>query len=112
MQAVPSRKQLQTELAVFIKPSTAKEVILFVIDVSMYLLAIALVLASSSWILKLVGGILAGIKMANLSTLDHDAVHNSLTRSKTSTSILPSSDLPPACLTMHCGRFLPFVSKI
>ena len=48
----------------------------------MYLLAIALVLASSSWILKLVGGILAGIKKANFSTLDHDAAHNSITRLK------------------------------
>ncbi len=82
MQAIPSRKQLQQELAVFIKPSTAKGVLLFIIDVSMYLLAIALVLASSSWILKLVGGIVAGIKMANLSTLAHDAAHNSLTKSR------------------------------
>ena len=81
-QAIPSRKQLQQELAVFIKPNTAKGVILFVIDVSMYLLAIALVLASTSWVLKIVGGIIAGIKMANMSTLAHDAAHNSLTRSK------------------------------
>ena len=82
MQSIPDRKQLQNELAAFIKPHTFKGVALFVIDLLMYILAIALVLASSSWILKLVGGIVAGIKMANLATLAHDAAHNSLTRSK------------------------------
>jgi omega-6 fatty acid desaturase (delta-12 desaturase) len=83
IQSIPSRKQLQTELTVFIEPHTIKGVALFVVDILMYVFAIMLVLASSSWILKLAGGILAGIKMANLTTLAHDAAHNSLTRSKT-----------------------------
>ncbi len=82
MQSIPSRKQLQTELAVFIKPDTTKGLTLFVIDLSMYVFAILLVLASSGWMLKLIGGVIAGIKMANLTTLAHDAAHNSLTRSR------------------------------
>ena len=82
MQSIPSRKQLQTELAVFIKPDTTKGIALFVIDFLLFVFAIVLVLASSSWILKLAGGIIAGIKIANLVTLAHDAAHNSLTGSR------------------------------
>jgi omega-6 fatty acid desaturase (delta-12 desaturase) len=82
MQSIPTRKQIQKELAVYIKPNTTHGVVLFVADILMYILAIVLVLASSSWILKLIGGIIAGIKMANLSTLAHDAAHNSLTKSR------------------------------
>lgn len=110
MQSFPSRKQLQTELAVFIRPSTAKGVTLFVIDLVMYLLAIALVLASSSWILKLVGAVFAGIKMANLSTLAHDAAHNSLTRSRWLNKYIAILGFTPAlfnyALWLHDHHFL------
>lgn len=110
MQAIPSRKQLQQELAVFIKPNSIKGVLLFVIDISMYLLAIALVLASSIWALKLVGGIIAGIKMANLSTLAHDAAHNSLTKSKKLNKFIAIIGFTPGlfnyALWLHDHHFL------
>ena len=82
MEITPTRKQLQNALAVYVKPDTAQGIQLFVVDLITYILAITLVLASSLWYLQLIGGILAGIKMANLTTLAHDASHNSLTRSK------------------------------
>lgn len=110
MQAIPSRKQLQRELAAFIKPNTTKGVILFVIDYAVYLLAIVLVLASSSWVLKLVGGIVAGIKMANLSTLAHDAAHNSLTKSKKLNKFIAITGFTPGlfnyALWLHDHHFL------
>lgn len=110
MQTFPSRKYLQTELAVFIKPNTTRGVILFVIDMTMYAMAIALVLASSSWILKLIGGVFAGIKMANLSTLAHDAAHNSLTRSRTLNKTIGILGFTPGlfnyALWLHDHHFL------
>ena len=110
MQNFPSRKQLQTELTEFIKPSTAKGVALFVIDMSMYLMAIALVLATEIWWLQLVGAIVAGIKMANLSTLAHDAAHNSLTRSRKLNKYLAIAGFTPAlfnyALWLHDHHFL------
>ena len=96
MHTFPSRKQLQTELSVFIKPDTAKGVALFVSDYLIYAFAIALVLASNGWVLKLVGGIIAGIKIANLTTLAHDAAHNSLTRSRTVNKYIAILGFTPA----------------
>ncbi|VAW92305.1 hypothetical protein MNBD_GAMMA21-1203 [hydrothermal vent metagenome] len=110
MPAHPARKQLQKELAVYVKPETIKGMILFVVDISMYILAIVLVLASSSWILKLIGGIIAGIKMANLSTLAHDAAHNSLTGSRTLNKYLAIIGFTPGlfnyALWLHDHHFL------
>ena len=108
--AIPSRRELQHELAQFIRPNTARGVILFIIDMAMYLGAIALVLAADSWILKLIGGILAGVKIANLTTLAHDAAHNSLTRSRPLNKLLGIIGFAPGlfnyALWLHDHHFL------
>lgn len=110
MQVSPTRKEVQQQLSVYAQSDTMQGVSLFVIDIVTYLLAIALVLFAPLWYLKLIGGILAGIKIANLSTLAHDAAHNSLTKSRTLNKYLTIIGFAPGlfnyALWLHDHHFL------
>lgn len=72
-------KQLRSAVAEYAKPSTNKAVILFMVDISIYLLAIAGVLFFESMALKISCSILAGLKIASLFAIAHDAAHDSFT---------------------------------
>lgn len=78
----PLHRELVIELAQFAKINTRKGSLLFIADYILFWSAIAGVLLLPSLALKIVASIVAGVKMANLATLAHDAAHNSLTSSR------------------------------
>jgi acyl-lipid omega-6 desaturase (Delta-12 desaturase) len=83
VQTIPSARKIRNELLEFAISDTRKGVQLFIIDLTTYCVAIATVLFAPWMLLKLIAGVLAGAKVANLATLGHDAAHNSLTASRT-----------------------------
>lgn len=78
----PLHRELVLELAQFAKINTRKGSVLFVADYVLFWGAIAGVLLLPNMALKVIASIIAGVKMANLATLAHDAAHNSLTASR------------------------------
>ena len=72
-------KQLRRSISDFAKPSTLKGVIIFSLDLTVYALAIIGVIFLDNFGLKLLCGILAGLKMASLFAIAHDAAHDSFT---------------------------------
>lgn len=88
MQTIPSARQIRNELLSFATSDTRKGVQLFLIDLLTYCAAIVTVLFAPWMLLKLIAGVLAGAKAANLATLGHDAAHNSLTASRALNKII------------------------
>lgn len=82
MNAIPAARETRRILSEFAVPSTPKGIVLFAADIAIYMAAIAVVLFVPWLPLKLFASIFAGIKIANLATLAHDASHNSLTASR------------------------------
>ncbi len=78
----PSIKEVRRAMAAFAVSDTRAGVMLFVMDIATYLLAILAVLYAPWLWVKVLAGVVAGLKMANLATLAHDAAHNVLTRSR------------------------------
>ncbi len=76
-----SRREIQDELAQFVRPNTAHGVFLFALDMGTYAIAVAGVLFLPDLWMKVLASVLAGTKISNLATLAHDAAHGSLTRS-------------------------------
>ncbi|MFZ6691020.1 fatty acid desaturase family protein [Undibacterium sp. SXout20W] len=70
------------EMAKFVKTNNALGASLFLIDITLYGLAIVAVLLVQNLPLKILASIFAGIKLSNLAALAHDAAHNSLTNSR------------------------------
>jgi omega-6 fatty acid desaturase (delta-12 desaturase) len=80
--AAPSAKEVRKALSEYATPVTSAGLIIFVIDIVSYIAAIAAVLFVPWLAVKIIAGIFAGAKMANLATLGHDAAHNILTKSR------------------------------
>jgi len=78
----PSHRAIVKEMALYAKPDTVKGSMLFLMDFALYWTAILAVLFVPGLGLKLLASVFAGIKLANLATLAHDAAHNSLTASR------------------------------
>ncbi len=76
-----SRRSIQSELAPFVKSETWRGLLVFAIDLATYVAAVAGVLFLPDLWMKIVCGVVAGIKICNLVTVAHDAAHGSLTRS-------------------------------
>ncbi len=82
MSDIASIKDVRKALSEFAVSDTKTGLMLFVVDIVSYIVAIATVLFIPILAIKVIAGILAGAKMANLATLGHDAAHNVLTKSR------------------------------
>lgn len=78
----PSHRVIVKAMAAYAKPDMVKGSALFLVDFALYWTAILAVLFAPNLGLKLLASVFAGIKLANLATLAHDAAHNSLTPSR------------------------------
>lgn len=58
------------------------------VDFMLFFIGMALALSAESIGLRALGSVIAGLKLASLSTLAHDAAHNSLTGSRTLNKVL------------------------
>ena len=76
-----THRKIQTELRKFIKVNTYHGLFLYVMEMTLYVALILGVLFLPSLWMKILASVLAGIKLANLATIAHDAAHNSLTGS-------------------------------
>ena len=76
-----THRKIQSELRYFIKVNTCHGLILYMMEMAIYIALICGVLFLPYLWMKILASVLAGIKMANLATLAHDAAHNSLTKS-------------------------------
>ena len=95
MTSTASVKEVRKALSEFAVSNTKSGLILFIIDMVSYIAAIAAVLFAPWLIVKIVAGVLAGAKMANLATLGHDAAHNVLTRSRLLNKLLAIASFTP-----------------
>lgn len=77
-----SRAEIMRALAPFAKPDNAKGLLLFAVEFVLYWGAIAVVLFAPSMTWKIVGSIVAGIKLTAFVTLGHDAAHRTLVKNK------------------------------
>lgn len=80
---IPHRKVIRSWLAPIATPNTALALSLVVLDFLLYGAAMALAVASSSALLQVVGGLLAGVVISRLFILGHDSCHQSFTRHRT-----------------------------
>ena len=89
-------KQLRAAVSEYAKPSTNKAVILFMVDISIYILAIAGILYFESMSLKILCSILAGLKTSSLFVIAHDAAHDSYTDNKILNKVIARTCFLPA----------------
>jgi len=82
------RAQIQRALEPFLAPSLFWGMALVVADLLQYAAAIAGVLFLPSLGLKALAAVFAGLKIANLVTLGHDAAHETLTPNRTLNRVL------------------------
>jgi acyl-lipid omega-6 desaturase (Delta-12 desaturase) len=78
---VVPREAVRRAMAAFVTPDTRRGLVAVAIDTALYLAALAGVLFIPPIWAKLPFSVYAGLKIANLGTLGHDAVHGNLTRS-------------------------------
>ena len=76
--AGPSRADIQRALQEFLRPSLFWGTALALADLAQYAAAIAGVLLLPALWMKIACSVFAGLKIANLATLGHDAAHGSL----------------------------------
>jgi len=76
-----TQRDIKIAMAKFAEPVTALGITHFIMDLGMYAAAIAGVLFIQPLWAKIVFSILAGIKLANLGTLGHEAAHGNMARS-------------------------------
>jgi len=77
--ALPSRRQLRGELAPLVGRSTPLAVALLLLDIGLYLAALAGALLATSPALKLLSGVACGFVIGRLFIIGHDACHHSYT---------------------------------
>lgn len=87
-QARPSRAAVQRALQEFLTPSLFWGLALALADLAQYVAAIAGVLLLPALWMKVACSLFAGLKIANLATLGHDAAHESLTPSRRLNEVL------------------------
>ncbi|MFZ6648504.1 fatty acid desaturase family protein [Undibacterium sp. TJN25] len=78
----PTHRDVVKEMASYATPDTRKGLSIFIADFSLFFASFAAVLFVPSLALKIVASVIAGIKLANLAAIAHDAAHNSLTPSR------------------------------
>lgn len=95
MQLAPSVKEVRKALSEFAISDTKTGFMLFAMDMATYVAAIVAVLYAPWLWLKVLAGIVAGLKMANLATLAHDAAHNVLTTSRALNKFIAIASFTP-----------------
>ena len=85
---IQSRRALVEALLPFAAPSTARGVLRFSSDYALFLLGTTLALCASNVALRVLGAVIAGIKMSGLYAISHDAAHNTLTASRRLNKVL------------------------
>jgi len=76
----PSRRDLRTALAPFCRPSTPLALGWLLLDVLVFVACVAVTAAPVAWGWKLLAGGMAGVWVARLFIIGHDACHQALTR--------------------------------
>jgi omega-6 fatty acid desaturase (delta-12 desaturase) len=76
---IQSRPQLVRALLPFARPDTRRGVARFAADYALFLAGTALALLADAVALRVLGALLAGVKMSSLYAIAHDAAHNTLT---------------------------------
>ncbi|WP_395823444.1 fatty acid desaturase [Archangium minus] len=95
MDALASVSDIRKALAGYAVPDTRRGVMLFLLDLALFLAGIATVLFAPGWGLQVLGSLVAGLKGATLSTIGHDAAHNSFTRSRRLNTLIAVVSLLP-----------------
>ena len=87
--------KIQSELTKFVRINTIHGLSLFLIDMAMFIIFIyGVILLPDIW-MKLIASIGAGIKLSNLTTIAHDAAHNSLTNHRVLNKVIAIISLLP-----------------
>jgi len=79
---LPTRKQLIHEMQAYAQASTARGVALFVFDVALYVVAITGVLLAPGAAWKIACIVFAGMALARMFSLAHNAAHENIVRGK------------------------------
>lgn len=87
---IHSRADLVQALLPFAKADTLQGVLRFACDYYLFLLGTAIALLATHPLLRVLGGILAGMKMSSLYAVAHDCAHNVLVPSKRLNKLLGS----------------------
>lgn len=98
-------KEVRKALSEFAVSDTKEGFILFILDMAMYLSAVVAVLFVPWLWLKVIAGIVAGLKMANLATLAHDAAHNVLTRSRVLNKYIAIASFTPGLFNFRLWTY-------
>jgi omega-6 fatty acid desaturase (delta-12 desaturase) len=75
-------KQLRAALTEYTQPSTGLALIIFTIDIAIYMSAIAGVIFLENITMRVLCSILAGIMISSIFVIGHDAAHNAFTGSR------------------------------
>ena len=103
--ARPTRREMVQALMPYAKPDTRLGVKVFVIDLLMFAAAMALALYASDLWLRIVGSVLAGLKMNGLYTVGHDAGHGVLTASRRLNKVIACLCYTPALFNYRLWHF-------
>ena len=95
---LPSQRKVQSELRKYVRVDSLYGSMLFLIDMSMYIALIYGVLFLPELWMKIIASVVAGIKIANLATLAHDAAHNSLTKSRLLNKLIAIASFLPGLI--------------
>lgn len=76
---LPPRKIIRGWLIPLSERSTPRALLLFALDAALFIAALAALVVAPHWLAKLGLGVLAGVLIARLFILGHDACHQSLT---------------------------------
>jgi len=80
--SIPKRRDLIREVNVFARPDTARGLMLFVVDIALYAGAIGGVLLLPSLWAKVGCSVFAGMALARIFSLAHNAAHESIVKSR------------------------------
>jgi acyl-lipid omega-6 desaturase (Delta-12 desaturase) len=89
-QRIRSRGDLVKALLPFARPDTMKGLARFSGDYTLFLIGTAFALLSTNVAVRILGAVLAGMKMSSLYAIAHDAAHNTLTANKRLNKVLGS----------------------
>lgn len=81
-------KKLRLAVSEYARPSTGLAIFIFSLDIIMYLALIAGVIFLESIVAKLICSIVAGLKIASIFVIAHDAAHGAYTNNKKLNSII------------------------
>lgn len=87
---IASRADLVKALVPYARPDTLEGLMRFGLDYYLFLLGSAIALLATNPLVRILGGILAGMKMSSLYAVAHDCAHNVLVPSKRLNKVLGS----------------------